>query len=551
MPSTEPSRKVIIVGGGVAGLSAAHELAERGFTVEVYERRMVPGGKARSIQVPGATEGRGALPGEHGFRFFPGFYCHLPDTMKRIPVGNDGQTVFDNLVPTTRIEFARPGSPPMILLPRLPHSLDDFKTMMQGVITAEHMELGLTVADLEFFAERMWQIMTSCQERRIAEYERIGWWYFLDAPNRSKAYQDYLGEGLTRSLVAAKAKLASTKTVGDIGLQLVLNLVEPGFDSDRVLNGPTNQVWIQPWLDYLTTLGVRYNTGCNVTAIGCQGKQITGITITDAEGERVVTGDYYIIATPVEVTAALLNDPMIAADPTLEGIKSLSSMVAWMNGIQFYLREEVDLVRGHQIYLDSPWALTSLSQLQFWPSVDPVNLGDGGVRSIISVDISEWNVPGLNGKLAIDCTHQEIAEEVWAQLKATLNVNGQQVLSDYHSWFLDPDIVSLEHTDRQEANLEPLLVNLVGTWQLRPDARTAIGNLFLAGDYVRTWTDLATMEGANESARRAVNCILDAEGDHNYCDVWQLHEPLLLAPWRKHDQTRFERGLPWNGTLLH
>ena len=29
--------KVVIIGGGVAGLSAAHELINRGFQVEVYE----------------------------------------------------------------------------------------------------------------------------------------------------------------------------------------------------------------------------------------------------------------------------------------------------------------------------------------------------------------------------------------------------------------------------------------------------------------------------------------------------------------------------------
>ena len=57
-------------------------------------------------------------------------------------------------------------------------------------------------------------------------------------------------------------------------------------------------------------------------------------------------------------------------------------------------------------------------------------------------------------------------------------------------------------------NLEPLLVNLVNTWALRPEATTAIPNLFLASDYVRTYTDLATMEGANEAARRAVNGLL-------------------------------------------
>ena len=43
-------------------------------------------------------------------------------------------------------------------------------------------------------------------------------------------------------------------------------------------------------------------------------------------------------------------------------------------------------------------------------------------------------------------------------------------------------------------------------------AVTAIPNLFLASDYIQTYTDLATMEGANEAARRAVNGILDARG---------------------------------------
>jgi uncharacterized protein with NAD-binding domain and iron-sulfur cluster len=43
---------VAVLGGGVGGLSAAHELAKRGFKVGVYEAREVFGGKARSIPVP-------------------------------------------------------------------------------------------------------------------------------------------------------------------------------------------------------------------------------------------------------------------------------------------------------------------------------------------------------------------------------------------------------------------------------------------------------------------------------------------------------------------
>lgn len=57
------------------GLSTAQELAERGFEVGVHEARKEFGGKARSIPAPdSASEGRKPLPGEHGFRFFPGFY---------------------------------------------------------------------------------------------------------------------------------------------------------------------------------------------------------------------------------------------------------------------------------------------------------------------------------------------------------------------------------------------------------------------------------------------------------------------------------------------
>ncbi|HEY7150620.1 MAG TPA: FAD-dependent oxidoreductase, partial [Solirubrobacterales bacterium] len=65
--------KVIVLGGGVAGMSAAHELAERDVEVVVYEARTIPGGKARSLPVTGSGKrGRSDLPAEHGFRFFPG-----------------------------------------------------------------------------------------------------------------------------------------------------------------------------------------------------------------------------------------------------------------------------------------------------------------------------------------------------------------------------------------------------------------------------------------------------------------------------------------------
>ena len=115
-------KKVIILGGGVAGMSAAHELLERGFDVEVFEKhKEYVGGKARSVNVPDTNTQfpDKYLPGEHGFRFFPGFYKHVTDTMKRIPQKTkDGtyskETCFDNLVDTETIKIARYKLPPIV-----------------------------------------------------------------------------------------------------------------------------------------------------------------------------------------------------------------------------------------------------------------------------------------------------------------------------------------------------------------------------------------------------------------------------------------------------
>src|SRR3546814_11718365 len=82
-PAREVSTQVAVLGGGVGGLTVAQELAERGLQVTVFEPKAL-GGKARSIPVPGTGQGgRADLPGEHGFRFFPGFYKNTTDTDRK------------------------------------------------------------------------------------------------------------------------------------------------------------------------------------------------------------------------------------------------------------------------------------------------------------------------------------------------------------------------------------------------------------------------------------------------------------------------------------
>jgi uncharacterized protein with NAD-binding domain and iron-sulfur cluster len=542
--------KVIILGGGIAGLSAAHELIERRFDVEVYETLPIAGGKARSFGLlKSGTESRQDLPAEHGFRFFPRFYRHVTDTMSRIPCGSG--SVADNLVDTTRCQLARFGRHPVNLAVRAPRTLSDVRVALDDLGRLIGGDLGLSHEELAFFASKVWQIVTSCRERRMTEYEKIGWWDFIDAPSRSKEYQKLLGHGITRSLVAAKAQSASTKTIGNIFVQLLFDIITPGPSTDRVLNGPTNDVWITPWLQYLQSRGVRYHFSSKVTAVTFDGDRLRDATIERAGATERITGDSFIFAMPVEDVIDLITPTMIKADSTLGHLFTLDDITEWMNGIQIYLNEDVPITHGHTVYVDSPWALTSISQAQFWDNMNFSALGDGTVRGIISVDISEWEQKGLNGKAAKECTAEEIKAEVWEQLKRSLNYGDRLILRDEQlvRWSLDPDI--RHGSDGTVSNEEPLLVNLIDTWKLRPEATTNIPNLFLASDFVRTNTDLATMEAANEAARRAVNGILVANGSHEQsCTVWDLHEPEIFAPWRQVDAARFARGLPWDDTTV-
>jgi hypothetical protein len=229
-----------------------------------------------------------------------------------------------------------------------------------------------------------------------------------------------------------------------------------------------------------------------------------------------------------------------------------------MTGLQFYLSQRVPIVAGHVTYIETPWALTSISQAQFWTDYNLADYGDGTIRDILSVDISDWDAPGVHTthKPAHELPPEVIQAEVWAQLKDAINNPGDEILTDdmKRGWYLDRDISSGGtvdpgdiHVEGMDVDAEPLLVNKAGRWGLRPTAHTGIPNLFIASDYVRTNTNLATMEAANEAARRAVNGILDAtDSSAADCKVWPIYEPWLLSPLRWYDARRYARGLPWD-----
>ena len=540
---------VAVLGGGMAGLTAAHELAERGFAVSVFERTAL-GGKARSMGVPGtAAGGRKPLPGEHGFRFFPGFYHHVPDTMRRIPFPGNANGVHDNMVAANGDVWLRAGDRPdggpfgIGPAPASVGSVDGLRRVLLD-------ELGghdVPPQEVAYFVERLLVFVTSCDARRFGQWEKVSWWDFIKAGQMSPQYQKELAAGLTRDLVAAKEKVASTRTIGHMGEAFVWNILGQGNDGapDRVLNLPTNEAWIDPWVKLLRSKGVRFHVGQEVQTLETQGGRISAARVRDAKGRsRRVEADWFVLATPVERARKILGPQARALDPAFDALDDLN--VDWMTGIQFYLNKPADITDGHITFLDSPWALTALTQAQFWSHRNfAKDYGDGTAVDCLSVDVSDWDTPGiLFKKPAKLCTHDEIAKEVWAQIKAHHTAGDKLPDGILHSYFIDPGMRWEPHLNRNH-NETPLLVNTVNTWEKRPKSHTKVPNLFLGGDYVQTDVDLATMEGANESGRSATAALLEASGSKQKPpEMWTLYKPPFLEPVWAADAQLYKNGRP-------
>jgi len=510
-PPTRPLR-VAILGGGMGGLACAHELAREGLRVTIYEAGDALGGKARSQYVPGSgTEGRSDCPGEHGFRFYPAFYRHVIASMREIHDGESPTgTVAGNLVPAPNAGVAIPGRG-VVATPRKPRSVSDLRQAIAGI-----REVGGSPRELARYLAVHLKYLTSCDARRDGEIESQPWAGFIGADGGK--YGDAFREVLlacTRTMVAMDAHRGSSRTVGRASSLLLADSFGDN-EVDRTMMGPTTDCWLTPWHRQLEAWGVEVRFGHRVTRLELDGRRIARAWVADPTGtSQPVEADAFVLAVPLDVAHRLITPELANADPSLERLAGCQpdQMTDWMVGAQFFLDRDVPLCEGHVIFLGSPWALTAISQAQFWNrgSRGMHRYGDGRLKGILSVDISACFTPDADGKRLVDGrSRADILDGILNQLVDGLDpATGRTLRAAVIGAHLDselrvgPDGVS---------NAARLLVHPPGSWQVRPEAVLTIPNLFLAADYVRTAVDLASMEGANEAGRRAARGALESLG---------------------------------------
>lgn len=542
------------------------------------------------------------LPGEHGYRFFPAFYHHVFDTMRRIPLlertSEDAfsvaarsalrrenpdvdtprtrwipgpRTVFDNLQNVRVHAFDSASDAPV-------RPLERFKTnSLRGLLELLDMfqaHADVPMVDIIRGQLKMLRYMTSCKARRRT-YEGQSWTTFAEASHGGAEYQRLL-DHWPQALVGLQASIADARTTGTVLTQLILDQLRPDGYRDGTLNAPTSEAWLDPWKRYLADeLEVEFR---------CEA--ITRIVL-DPRGDAVDLGDeheeslfeYVVVATSVEATARLgsrlelslaaqpdlhaefLNSPFAAArhivGTTDEYKRKPGGGRAFRHfaGIQYFLASDFAPLRGHVYYPNSAWRLSSVSQAQFRrDQPDPTDRYQG----LISVVIAAWDVPGgdaADKKPAWECSEAQIAKEVWAQITASVERSGKPRPPQPIFFAIDRNIefAGSGKARHVEQNRAPFLVNayeLSDVWPGEPgNYRVHMRRFVFAGTYMRTFTRLVTMEAANESARHAVNALLRQDrGSAGFqeCEIFDPEDRELeeLELFKRIDAGLFARNLP-------
>jgi len=330
----ESHRVAVIFGAGIAGLTAAHELAERNFEVHVIESKgpvdrpfpplIRPPGDEATVQVGGVArtqwddlhpswpkEGPGPLPGpgEHGYRLFPSFYRHVFDTMKRTPILHPANgarpTAFDQLEPTFRQVFAARERFVPISRAR-PRTLEAFRREYMSLTQG----LGFSRRDLTRFFFKLLRYMMTCSARRAKDYEKMSLLQFLGGDQEGHYSERFVAaiRAAPQALVAMDAERCDARTQANVYLQLLMDQVLGGPYTDSVLSGPTSTAWLIPWREHLEKeLGVKFHQGellmirgedRFVEACVAAPEELRGQIPKDNKN-KVATADYFVVALDV------------------------------------------------------------------------------------------------------------------------------------------------------------------------------------------------------------------------------------------------------------
>ena len=429
------SPDVVVIGGGLAGLSASVALADSGFQVSLFEKGPRLGGRATSYILP---SGESIDNCQH---VTLGCCTNLEDFYRRVGVA-DKIRYHDHLV------FGASGGR---------------RASMQPSNLPAPFHLALSFAKFQ---------LLSWKDRRVIARSLLG--ILKDGGRLRHSGPISMLEWLKRQNQTQSAIDRFWRTVLVSALNEELDRMDAAYGIavfwKAFLSNPRGFAMGIPAVPLselykLSNERIDVHTRAGVSELKVTNDGVTGIRLDDG---AEVTARYYVAA----VTFDRLLKMLPAAVREHEGFSSLAKLqVSPITSVHLWFDRSV---------MPEPF-LTSLDQTIQWV----FNKANGQhVQIVISASraLSE-----LSQEAIIDLCRRELADLIPATAQAGLT---RSVVIRENSATFSP---------------EP------GCDRLRPDQRTEIRNLFIAGDWTQTgWP--ATMEGAVRSGYLAAEAILELEG---------------------------------------
>lgn len=433
-------RRVVVVGGGVAGIAAATALSDAGHEVLLLESTAALGGRARSFADRASQDavdnGQHALMG-----------CYDEFLALLVRVGTRGALFESELrIPLCDPALDEPDRRTALIdAPRVPAPLH----FALGLLRYGHLTLGERLSAL-IAGQRL--VLRHRRPDRADTTVAAALAALGQSPRSRRALWDPI---IWATLNADPERASARLLAAVVGRALLASREGSRFLLPAV---PLSELYVEPGRKLIEARGGAVRTRAAVDAVEVEGGRVTAVRVG---GERIAAAAVILAVPPPALRR--LAVPGVAVDPALERATPIVSVTLWLD------RDPGGPPFVGLLGCDTQWIF----------QVDRIHgrTGAGGHRlACVRSGAEAWR----------DVPRDEIARIVTVDARSALPGMSQARVLRH--------LVVTEHaaTLAPDPQIQPL----------RPGANTRVGNLFLAGDWTDTGLP-ATLEGAALSGHRA------------------------------------------------
>ena len=498
--------RVTVVGAGIAGLSAALRLAERGFPVKVYERGARLGGDLGSRTVGGAQ-----------LDVYPHMYLNWYHNFWSLLADATGKPPRSGFAPCTTVWQLRPGEYPRFRSLTDAYSVWNPRHVLANVISGVAPPADMLVygyANVDLLAERL---------HGTVPIDQLSVSAFL----RSRPYMTERAAAAYDSFITMVWSLPSYLTsAADYQAYLGHCLADP-TPAFWLPRGSAQRRVIGPLQAALEHAGAEIVTGVQAVSVACRAGRVERLVLRRArfdEGMGAFVGQGEEWSEDVEELVLAVTAPELSR-LVREGAPG--------ERIVEFMPQASELSRLQTL----PIPILHVYFHRRLPSVPPEPVGlYGSPLALAFTDISQtWDGMGQETVLAVSCSDPHgLPGTGWEDDAMTmLRELGDYLGFDPGGGWGESVEIDWERT-HYDANADAqLFVNEIGTDSWRPEVRCKpLSNLSFVGDFCRNRVGMTTIESAATAGVEAASGIVARHRIGNPVEVRQPRSlPAALYVW--------------------